>query len=243
MNTIIHLGFPRTATTFLQTQIFAKLKDTITTRYITPYINYNAYNTHIISDERYSWYQTRHTILEQLKQNYPDAKIILGNRDIETIKHSLYSHLIGKGLPMLYSTWEKQQPTENETYISHIKQLFKQIYIYEYEDFKQDKQKIIKEICNYIGEPVPEYENKVINKRYKTDNLEIIPYLNTILYSEYNIRGLIPKETVKDFQYNKQDKTITLKIIHPFLNDNTGIQLTKPKIKTIKFKIKIPIKK
>ena len=216
MKVVLHLGFPRTATTYLQEQIFTKLKHTKATQELKPYINYRAYKRLIISDEMYSWLPERHTLLEQLYQNYPRAKTILGTRNIEEIKHKLHDHLLTYGLPQTYKQWEKNQPKENDTYIEHVKQLYPDAYIYSFYEFKKDNDKIIQEICNYIDSEIPNYTNVLINPSQKIPLKKQLPYINTLIHSPHNPYGLIPKQFVTAYSYN--EGIATLAIEHPAYN-------------------------
>ena len=161
---IIHVGFPRTGTTFLQEQIFGKLRNVCLIRSIRFPDWFRCRDKVIISHESLSFRhydspaEEKFTVANALKRIFPDAKIIVGIRDAQSWLRSLYSQYIREGgtktFDEFYKNFDKHH-LDFDRYISHLRSLFDQVFVYRFEDFKRDKYRIIKEICDFIDEPVP----------------------------------------------------------------------------------------
>jgi len=55
-----------------------------------------------------------------------------------------------------------------EEYIEHIQSLFKDVFVYNYDQDlkKENKPDFIKRLCDFIGEPVPNYQDKRYRVRF-----------------------------------------------------------------------------
>jgi len=161
---IIHVGFPRTGTTYLQEQVFSKLNVCfIRSMFFTDWFRCRRKKT-IISHESLSLHrydssaEEKFAVADALKRIFPNAKIIIGIRNPQSWIRSLYSQYIREGgtktFDEFYKNFDKQH-LDFDRYISHLRSLFDQVFVYRFEDFKRDKYRIIKEICDFIDEPVP----------------------------------------------------------------------------------------
>ena len=97
MSIFIHLGLPRTGTTFFQQNIFPKIKNYNYFHNPDDILVLDQFDNVIFSSESMSYNRRRNEILQKLKKLYPQASIIIGLRDIEEIKRSLYCHSLGSG--------------------------------------------------------------------------------------------------------------------------------------------------
>jgi len=181
--TILHIGMQRTGTTFLQHELFPKLK----MRYISPeffkyghvgtlveYYNYILKKDTLVSDENiccdmWNKEDTRFERLEILNKLFPHAKIIFATRDKEALKKSWYKKSIGVGATWSYGEFLQQinlNLFEYESYVKEIENRFSDVYVYRFEDFKKNPEKIIEEICNFIGVETPKIEKEAYKRKW-----------------------------------------------------------------------------
>jgi len=159
----LHIGLPKTATSFLQKEVFPNLK-----------MNY-------ISQEHLSGATVleRYTMLRGLRYYYGDVKLLVGVRNVESLKRSLYSEYIKMGNFHSYSYWEKYliEPGmfDISGYIVEIKKFFSNVYIYKFEDIVKDEEKTVNDILRFIGTSY-RYKSRKVNKRYNTkfNGIEIV---------------------------------------------------------------------
>jgi len=213
VKTVLHIGMPRTGTTFLQHELFPKLK----MRYISPeffkyghigtlaeYYNYIMKEDTLVSNENiccdmWNKEDTRFERLEILNKLFPHAKIIFAVRDKESLKKSWYKKSIGIGATWSYEEFLQQINTDvfdYEPYIEHLKNLFSDTYIYKYEDFRKNPDGIIKEMCDFIGVETPEIEKEAYKRKwnvgYTEKQIRFARKLNKIFKTRLNPDGIIP---------------------------------------------------
>lgn len=203
-NVFIHVGLPKTATTFLQKEIFAKFEDVnyIGRWNIKTELKKDTIN--IISDETLygcadATYNNnidiRQIILDKLKLMYPNAKIIVGIREKEKWKKSLYNHYVKAGGYLPYDKWLTKINVDYfdmESYIKDLKKKFKLVYVYNFDDIK-NQNKFVENLCNFMELPIPMFTNKLHNVSLTKMQLKILRILNRVIYSkEYNPKGIIP---------------------------------------------------
>ena len=159
---VIHIGYPKTGSSFLQLEIFPKIRNK---------------NLCILSDESLIGRVFKKDISDMepialmLKRLYPDAKIMIGIRDHKSILKSLYSQYVKEGGNLGYEEFldEKinMERLNYKKWIDLYKKLFgeKKVWVYNFEDFKKDIDKVLQDMCKFIGCEVPKYDK---NKRYAT---------------------------------------------------------------------------
>jgi len=192
----IHIGMHKTATTFLQKEIFPKLKG-------IKYYNLvnNKGNRHkllaiekagkiLISDEDLSGspliygtsYTERYNIADNLHKLFPNAKLIVGIRNKDDWLNSVIRH-IATSSPQYTKDEIRRIFDKNyldfEYYISYVRQLWgnKNIYVYRYEDLKENPHKFIEGICNFMDVSVPDFTNRIVNKSIKGWHINIIRFM------------------------------------------------------------------
>lgn len=218
---IFHIGMPRTATTFLQQQIFSNIDNIMLYPKLPPKNKIQKYNKVLISNEMLCMMPRRYRILNYIKNEYPNAKIIMCIRKYNEVLNNLYNHLVTYGLPDTKKQWKQTQPNTMKDYTNYVKQTFPTHLIYQYTDFLKDQHKTIKQICKFINEPIPKYTNKIINSVTKNkQEIEHMRTTNTIIRSKYNPHGIIPKQIIKNTIINNE-KEIILEIKHPHYNTLT----------------------
>lgn len=211
---ILHIGMQRTGTTFLQREVFPKLN----IRYISPeffkkygnmgtlveYYSYILKKDTLISNENiycemWSKKDTRFERIEIIHKLFPHAKIIFGIRDKESLIKSWYKKSIIAGATWSYEEFLNQMNMEifdYEPYINYLYELFENVYIYKYEDFKKNPRKIINELCEFIGVETPEISEDTFHRKwnigYTEWQIKIARIFNKIFKTELNKRGIIP---------------------------------------------------
>lgn len=198
----IHIGYPKTGTTFLQEAIFKKLENVDYHHYLDIYTKIDKSKKLLISNEDFSGSflledDTRnfYTIMHNLKHIFPDAKIIIGTRDKKELLRSMYKETIRQGYT---KTYKKFLDEIKYSYVHNIIDIHQQGLLYTFEELKSNPHETIKKICDFIGEEVPYYQNKTYNKSITKNQARILRYLNKPFYHKvYNPRGLIPINPVK----------------------------------------------
>jgi len=108
---IIHVGLQKTGTTFLQEEIFRKLKNV---RYIRDISFTNLcfkrdkktiIANEALSGDPYSNKIDRFKVIDNLHKLFPDAKIIVGTRYMPNMIDSLYSQYIRNGGYRIHKKW------------------------------------------------------------------------------------------------------------------------------------------
>ena len=186
----IHVGLHKTATTFLQKEIFPKLEG------IKYYNLLESKNRQLllalakedgkilISDEDLSgspWIfeagynaSLRYKILYTLHDLFPDAKIIVGVREKSSWLKSVYKQARKMNPFITSNTFEKSfdnRYLDFETYINTIKLLWGEdnVYVYKYEDLLTNPQKFVEGLCNFMKLSPPNFvnrrHNQAINRR------------------------------------------------------------------------------
>jgi len=189
----IHVGLPKTGTTFLQEEIFKKMKNI---RYIRD-LDITSYvlddRKTIISHENLAGVSNpspashRFIIADYLHKLFPDAKIIVGIRDKDSWLYSLYSQHIRNGGSLSFEEFLAKfdkRCLDFEEYISYLKSLFSEVYVYRFEDLIRNKAEFVKKLCDFIGEPVPRYKDKKRRVSLKSYQLKTIRFINKTITND-----------------------------------------------------------
>ena len=209
-NIVIHVGLHKTGTTFLQYEIFSKLKNTNCTFLLKYETKIYDDKINIISDEELSvnpftpTYHREHldcdyrfVIADRLHSIFPDAKIILGIRDKESWVRSIYSQYVKSGGIYSFDIFRKDIFDESfldfDAYIKCLKGLFDEVFVYHLEDLKKDNDSFVKNICDFIGAEVPDYESTIYENKLSKRQIKMALFLNRFFASDFNPkRGIIP---------------------------------------------------
>lgn len=185
----IHVGLPKTGTTFLQHEIFPKIKNVNFIHYQNFAMEIYTDKLNIISNEELFGYKVRgsnahdrFTIADRLKLCFPDAKIILGLRNKKTWLKSCYKQWVRDGGIHEYDYWFNNifdvSFLNFDEYINYLKSIFDNVYIYTFENLKNNTDECLKNICNFIGCDVPIFENKKYNVGWNDKQIKIARFLN-----------------------------------------------------------------
>jgi len=210
---IVHIGVQRTGTTFFQHEVFPKLN----IRYISPtffrygdigtlaeFYKYILKEDTLVSNENiycdmWSKKDVRFERLEILHKLFPFAKIILGIRSKESLINSWYKKSIASGAVWNYKEFLHQINMnffEYGPYIEKLKELFEDVYIYRYEDFRKKPYEIIEEMCNFMDVEIPEIGKEAYGRKwnigYTTQQIKVARILNKMFKTRLNPKGIIP---------------------------------------------------
>jgi len=176
MKVFIHVGLQKTGTTALQELVFKKL-DVNYIRYLDRSIYLDELwddSPVLISNEDLSGTYdglNRYQIARNLHCLFPDAHIIVGIRNSASWLRSMYLESVRQGLSMSWKKYKEIYPADLldfHKYIVFLHKLFPSVYTFNYKDLRDDYDRIVCEICQYMEVPVPAYENKVLNQSIKT---------------------------------------------------------------------------
>jgi hypothetical protein len=166
----------KTATTFLQEEVFSKIEDInfvdCETYFLEGIPEDNERITLVSCEELEGnpyFPQTIHRkiIFNGIKSIYPDARIILGIREKFSHIKSLYTQYVRKGGTKSFNEFKKEMlyspKLDYDRLIETLRCLFGEnnVLIYRYEDLKHDPKHCIKIICNYVDVSPPGYYSVV----------------------------------------------------------------------------------
>ena len=207
MKVVLHVGMHKTATTFLQAEIFPKLKNVNLIHKFELGSKLYEDKLNIISNEGFSGKSyhpftnadERFIKADRLHAMFPDAFILIGVRNPTSWHKSLYSQYLKRGGILKFEEWkENVDPRYFDTYyyINYLQKLFgeKKVYVYEFEELIKNHHKFVLGICAFLEVDVPEYENKVFQRSFTTRQKETMRKLNKIFHSKQNPKGIIPFE-------------------------------------------------
>jgi len=205
MKIIIHVGLHKTGTTFFQNQIFNKIPNAKLIRRPNLTTQLHKSKMNIISSEALSGApyiisdaKIRFTIADRLKSCFPEAKIILGIREGKSWLKSLYSQFIRNGGFYEFDGWLEKVVDKDylnqDSYIDYLKSLFKDVYVFRFEDFCNNKKKVVTEMCKFMEIDYINYQDIKYNTKLSKNRLNIIKYLNRIWISDWNPNGVLPKK-------------------------------------------------
>jgi len=218
MNIVIQTGLHKTGTTFLQKGV---IKNIPHINYIRPFhllapfyddkINFIA--EEVFSGKPFSVcknYDMRPYITERLQRMFPEAKIIVGVREINSWLKSGYKHSVIRGNFISYDQWIKRinhDYWDMNSYVSLLKSKFNHVFVYKFEDLKDDCENIVDDLCSFIGVDTPHYENKRYNISLKPYQVEAMKVVNRFLYSEhYNPDKKIPQHPFSELVHSIHNK-------------------------------------
>lgn len=190
-NWVFHVGLHKTGTTWLQLEFFPKISKKQATIISNEYFSGRPFRLTIDDilpiDERFYY-------ADLIKQYYGDVKIILGLRNKKDIIKSMYSEYLKGGGTELFDIWKKVMLNpryfEYDEYIDYLQRTFTKVFVYWYEDFKQDKWHVLMNMCKFIDCNVPYFEDV---------------YHNVGLYGHINhLRWLLKNNWIKKKQHFKK---------------------------------------
>ena len=180
----IHMGYPHCASTFLQKQIFMKLKDfkyignkahqcrnkfffpTEKTFYKAIAMKYT--NNLILSNEHFAgtkWGDEKINWVKLLSSVFPDANVILvtrNKREWVNCMYHYYMNVTGKHIDFeyWYDNILNHKFLDIDSLINSIQENFNGRLIVEpFENLVNDHRIFVNNICSFMNVPIPAYEN------------------------------------------------------------------------------------
>ena len=201
----IHVGLPKTGTTWIQREIFEKMKNVNYYHRFDLYTPLDFDKKTVISNEELAgvayWEKgmdIRYQVIERLYRMFPKAKIIVGRRDERSWIRSTYAQYVKNGGWRNFDSWfdfcYDKKAGDMDSYESYIYGLFgkKNVFVYDISDLKTDISGFVTRLCGFIGEPVPPYSMKQYNKKLNWHQLIVLRYINIWFRSKENKTGLLP---------------------------------------------------
>jgi len=150
-----------------------------------------------INCKMFSKQDNRFVKLEKLKEVFPNAKIIFGTRKKDDLIVSWYTkYVMNGGIYNFNKYLEKIVNINKFNFQPYIKSLFeyygnKNVFIYDLNELKSNKEDFLNNLCNFIGVNVPKYTDKKINVSYTLNQIKLSLFFNNFYKSEMNSKGFI----------------------------------------------------
>jgi len=199
----LHLGLAKTATTWLQRYVYPAMDATYYHCGQYDVIDKPINGTTIFSFEGLSGTpheDNRYLLTDRLHRLFPNAKIILGIRDKEAYKKSLYSEYIKGGGFWTYKEfhdWLDDDFMDWETYIEYLKALWSQedVYVYTLDEIRDTPYRFMDSLADFIGTQYTNGYPQVvkINTRLSSWQIRLYRSINSYFFSKWNDAGLFPR--------------------------------------------------
>lgn len=189
-NVVLHVGPHKTGTSFLQQEIFNKINEAnfIRSKIITD-LHIEVRRLNIISHEGFSSLAPYHDILcdqeevlDHLKRLFPEAKVIVGLRNMDSWLRSCYKQYVfgGRCGTLDYDRYKqkyhKNLPSHSD-YVNEIKKRWDDVFVYHQETLNDE----IEPMCRFMGCEVPVYSKKRVHFGLNKSELFIWRQINKIL--------------------------------------------------------------
>lgn len=152
-------------------------------------------NDAILSDETlYGWcylplhdsVHERRNALRNLTRWFPGASVIVCRREIEPWKHSLYKQYIWAGGSDTFEGWLSRlddKVFDIDGYIARLQDAFEDVLVLDFELLKRDHRAFSQCICDFVGVPLPEYENRQLNVSLSDRQMKLLRQLNKLWWT------------------------------------------------------------
>ena len=174
---LIHVGLPKTGTTFLQLEVFPKIE-----KQGVKVISDEGLSGDYFQKNSYSIVYNRYDVIKKLKELYPDAYINIGIREIEPWLKSLYSQYIKEGGFYKYKKWLREvlnpECLDTQSYLKFIQQHFDKVFIYKFDNFIKNKKSIIDNLCDFLEIEHIKFKDKRYNTKWCKESIRLSRFLN-----------------------------------------------------------------
>lgn len=197
---VLHIGLPKSGSTFLQTQVFPRMQGVRYKKYYNLFSSESLAGNIVYTDKYYRC--SRDELLRRMKLVFPDASILLVLRDRKSLVRSSYKQYIRSSYDTLsFDEWmsaHKDNSFESFFdylgYIRRLRSTFDNVCVLHYEDLVSDAYGFVEAVCGFVGVPMVDFDNVVVNK--KPSSLELIYFklrnkYNLKLLSRYNVERKI----------------------------------------------------
>ena len=212
-DTILHIGLPKTGTTFLQNEIFPKLDGVEvygTGMYSKDYDHTTKFpddKTILITKESISSIRRtkdradRFTVIKRINREFPDAKVIVVFREINGWTRSIYSQYIRDGGVLEFDAFSKMinelnpDMSDYKKYESLLRELFSDVLVLWHKDLKENSTLFVDKICKFIGTNTPTFNTgRRSNISLDKKAIERWRRINRFFKSYYNPKGYFPRK-------------------------------------------------
>lgn len=197
-NLYIHIGLPKTGSSFLQKRVFPFL-DAHYIPYESEYgrvgvrvlmLKYSNDTPVLVSDEglygnvwnNTDYFTQNFTIIDRLKRLYPGCNIIAVFREKDDWLKSIYREVRRKANRFhSFDEFIDAFPTcmlEFEKYKEYVQKNFNSSLFLNFEDLKKDSDGFIRSICDFMDIPFIEYDKRRFNVALKEKHLRVIGLVN-----------------------------------------------------------------
>ena len=197
----IHLGLPRTGSTFLQRNVFPKLDLHYVSKPGTvsggKFIDVRGKEgKFLFSNENWSGWlyketsNERYAMLQWFKERYPDAHIMLCTRDTDAWLKSIKNNQWKKEPNYDLEQYDRQM-LDTDTYVKTINTLFKGNLIFDYDEFKKDNKAMVGKMCKWLDVPLPsDISYKIVNQSWSKQQVQLAHFIKKLKkYSFERILG------------------------------------------------------
>lgn len=187
----IHVGLPKTGSTWLQHSYFPKL-DLILIKYkkdfkIIPKKGKILISNESLSGSPRSSVKFRYYLTYGLKKSYPNAKIILGLREKKSWLKSLYNQGVKRGIyNVSYKKWLNNFDLglcDFDSYVKLLTDQFDDVFIYWFKDFRENKAGVLKDMCDFLGVDFQNFDDSIKNPSYYDLTEQIFLFFNKFCMS------------------------------------------------------------
>ena len=166
----IHIGLPKTGTTFLQNSIFKNITDIEVFHKAYEFLNlirdlkketlFTSFESYLYNEKEKNLVDQGLISINNIKNTFNNPKIIFGYRNQSEYIKALYLQSLNE---YKYWTFRDFFSLENDSsffnkhdfllapIVKELKQNFREVYFYDFEDLKNDNEKIVNEILSFIG--------------------------------------------------------------------------------------------
>ena len=223
----LHIGLPRTGTTYLQQIIFPQFNLHYQSR-----LHHSTWNIenckNLFSNENICGKPYEISKLDRLgyfayfSSLKPQPKIIVCIREIESLYKSMYTIFVKAGFSGTYN--EALEILKVKYNLSEIREeiykYFSDVYVYSFEEFCKNRQQTIDNLCDYLDEPHVDAPKIKLNVAWTPRQLKLCKFLNKvnaqhgkfskeqgIFNNKYIIELLQENGTIKGVIKNKKKQT------------------------------------
>ena len=232
----IHIGNPKTGTTFLQESIFKNINDIDyipytdsildILRYSNKEIFFTSYEGYIYDPYKRNLVKQGKISINKIKKIFNDPKIIFGYRKHSDYIKSLYLQSLNMGKYWSFNDFfsfndENSLFNEKDFYLKPIiyelKQNFTDVYLYDFEDLKNDNEKIVNDMLYFLGSKMKfnDFEIKHENVSIKTQLNKLNSFTQKFFLSLYSkpfkILGIHPRILAHNYISRIRSKPLILR--------------------------------
>jgi len=183
----LHIGLPRTGTSFLQNEVFKKLP----IHYKHDMLTVDEFGLrdgiNLLSHEDLCGKIYLPTKLDRLGffsyYSKYKPKIIMGIREQESLHKSMYNILLWLGYSKSFQDAKKhlEYKYNVDEIVNQVHTYFDDVFIYHFDDFKKNNEKVVSDICDFLNVDIPNVNFHVVNKRWNKRQMWLCRNINKVI--------------------------------------------------------------